>query len=121
MITPQMPDRNQDRLTEELSPRLREAVERVLDDAPSGELVRRSLDRVRRGRPTPAKHRLGLWFALAAAACIAGIVLLGQFRGDGGNRDIEIVKEPTPSLEVLPTESSTSQSVRSDSVSSMTN
>ena len=53
MMDARLPEENEDQPVEELSPRLRDAIERIVGDAPPEELVARSLDRARQAQPEP--------------------------------------------------------------------
>lgn len=76
---------------DELGPELRRAVEGVLGDAPPEDLMRRTLDGLRRRRPRAARpnrrRHLGVAAALAIAASIAVLVLVGPSRDGGGRRE----------------------------------
>ena len=96
------------RPSDELGPRHRDAVERVLDDPMPEELMRRTLDRVRQQRPTVARVskrpiRLDLVIAVATAASLAGVALWMTFelRSKGS---AEVAESPTidQSMEALP-------------------
>ena len=91
---------------DDLAPELRRAVQDVLDQSPPEDLMRRTLDGLRRRRPGTVRtnrRRHPLLSALAVAVCIAVLVLVGRYRngGDGQNRPVppkEITLQPTDSL-----------------------
>ena len=89
---------NGDLPIDDLSPRLREAVQRIVRrPAPEG-LMRQTIQRLRELRPAAsrvARRRVAAMVALAAAAGIAGAVLLWQFR-DRGNGRPQWAQEPPP-------------------------
>jgi hypothetical protein len=96
------------RPSDELGPRLRDAVERVIDDPVPDELMRRTLDRVRQQPPTVARVskrpiRLDLVIAVATAASLAGVALwmTSELRSKG---PAEIAEAPTidQSMEARP-------------------
>ena len=83
---------------DDLGPRLREAVERILGDrAPEG-LMEQTIDRLRQRRPSArrvSRRRLVGVVALAAAASIAGLLLVWQLLGRGNGRE-QWAREPEP-------------------------
>ena len=87
------------RPSDELGPRLRDAVERVLDDSVPEELMRRTLDRVKQQRPTVARVskrpiRLDLVIAVATAASLAGVALW-MTSEPRGKDSAEVAEAPT--------------------------
>ena len=103
----QTPDRNEDPSSEELSPRLREAIGRIVDVPPPKELLDRSLQRAQRSSAQPVRRRrrqVAVWVALAAAACVSGVAYLGSL-DRSGDPTAEIKDDPdspsdTPSPDV---------------------
>lgn len=95
--------------SDELAPELRRAVEEVLGQSPPEDLMRRTLDDLRRPTPRaarPGRRRRTLIRALAVALCIAMLVLVGRHRngGDGQNGPAppgEIVRQPADTLPTL--------------------
>ena len=108
MMFPEMPGKDNDevRPAEDLSPRLREAVERVLGAHPPEELMRHSIEQARRRRPPvrrPARRRVAVLVALAAAASMAGVLVWLQFR-DRGNAPEQIAEQKPPVPKAVPVE-----------------
>ena len=96
------------RPSDELGPRLRDDVERVLDEPVPEELMRRTVDRVRQQRPTVARIskrpiRRNLVIALAVAASLAAMALW-MTSEPPSNGSAEVVEALTPdsSIEVPP-------------------
>ena len=98
MVAPSNKPESQ-RPSDELGPRLRDDVERVLDDPVPEELMRRTLDRVRHQRPTVTRVskwsiRQNLVIAVAAAVSLAAVALwmTSEPHTDGSG---EVAKAPT--------------------------
>ena len=98
------------RPSDELGPRLRDDVEKVLDDPVPEELMRRTLDRVRQQRPTvariskrPIRRNLAIAMAVAASLAAMALWMTSEPRNNG---TAEVAETPTsdPSMEV-PSES----------------
>ena len=94
MVRP-TPESNEDQPVEDVGPQLREAIDRIVGDLPSKELISRSLERARQSRARPAQRmtrRFVGWVALAAAACAVGIVFTGQLRNVSDD-DFDVAKD----------------------------
>ena len=104
MMNAQTPDRDRENPSEALHGRLREAVQRALDNGPPEELMRGALDRLRREGPPgaparrPARRRVAWAIALAAAASVAGLILLRQSY-TGGDGQPKIAKDVAPAAD----------------------
>ena len=77
------PEEDRDRPLDELAPALRGAVERIVSDSPPEDLSQRIIEGLRHHEPPAVRHkarRLAVYVALAAAACLGGVLLVRQFR-----------------------------------------
>ena len=106
MMPPELPGKDEERPTDELSPQLRRAVQEILDDHLPEDLMHRSIERARLRRP-PAQRlrrpRVAVLAALAAAASIAGVLVWLEFR-DGSSAQEQIAEDKHPVRQAVPVE-----------------